>query len=287
MALRLEKCLPSLIHTDQNGFIKNRQAYYNIRRLLNIIQEKKETQDSCILSLDAEKAFDRVEWPYLFEVLSRFGFGVHFRQWIKLLYSGPCAEIMTNTFISNPFNLHRGTQQGCPLSPLLFVLVLEPFAISNRNHPIIKGIQIADVEHRIALFADDTLLFLTNLEQSFSALNEVINRFVKFSGYRVNKTKSSVLFLMERERLHPTVRHTFMNVPQGFRYLGITITTNLNSLISSNYNPVISEAKESLNRWSSLPLSVIGCISAFKMNILPKFLYLFQSIPLPPPPSFF
>ncbi len=197
LALRLEKCLPSLIDNDQNGFIKNQQAYYNIRRLLNIIYEKKEAQDSCIPSLDAEKAFDRIEWPYLFEVLSRFGFGVYLRKWIRLLYSGPCAEIMTNNIISKPFILHCGTRKGCPLSPLLFILALEPFAISIRNHPIIKGIKIADVEHRIALFADDMLLFLTNLEQSLSALADVINRFGKFSGYKVNKTKSSVLFLNE------------------------------------------------------------------------------------------
>lgn len=186
LALRLEKCLPSLIANYQNGFIKNRQAYYNIRRLLNIIYENKDSQDSCILSLDTEKVFDRIEWPYLFTVLSRFGFGVYFRKWIRLLYSGPCAEIMTNNIISKPFILHCGTQQGCPMSPLLFILALEPFAIFIRNHPIIKGIQIAAVEHHIALFADDTLLFLTNLEQSFSALADVINRFGKFSGYKVN-----------------------------------------------------------------------------------------------------
>lgn len=252
LALRLEKCLPSLTHSDQNWFIKKRQAYYNIRRTLNIIHEKKQSQDSCILSLDAEKAFDRVEWPYLFEVLSRFSFSTYFRQWVKLLYSGPCAEIMTNNYISKLFNLHRGTQQGRPLSPLFFVLALESFAISIRNHPIIKGIQIADVEHCIALFTDDTLLYLTNLEQSFSALTEEINRFGKSSGYKVNKTKSSVLFL-KQERLHSTIRHPFLNAPQGFKYLGIFITPNINSLVSANYKPVISKAKESLNRWTSLP----------------------------------
>ncbi len=78
-----------------------------------------------------------------------------------------------------------------------------------------------------------------------------------------------------------------MNAPEGFRYLGIFITPNLNSLVSANYNPVILKVKESLSRWGSLPLSVIGRINVFKMNVLPKFLYLFQSIPLPPPPKFF
>lgn len=120
LVLRLEKCLPSIIGNAQNGFIKNHQAYCNIRRLLSIIYEKGEAQDSCILSLDAEKAFDRVEWPYLFDVLPRFGFSVYFRQWVRLLYSGPCT------------------------------LVLEPFSISIRNDPVIKGIRIADVVHHIA-----------------------------------------------------------------------------------------------------------------------------------------
>lgn len=287
LARRLEKCLPSLIHHDQNGFIKNRQANYNIRRTLNIIHENKGSHDSAILSLDAEKAFDSVEWPYLFKVLSLFGFGTDFTQWVKLLYSGPCAEIMTNNYISKPFNLHRGTRQGCPLSPLLFILSLEPFAISIRNHPIMKGIQLADVEHRIALFADDALLYLTNLEQSFSALTEEINRFGNSSGYKVNQTKSSVLFINKQERLHCTIQHPFLNASKGFKYLGIFITPNQNTLVSDNYQPVISKAKESLNRWSSLPLTMIGRINALKMNILPKFLYLFQSIPLSPPPEFF
>lgn len=201
--------------------------------------------------------------------------------------SDSCTQVHARRSWPITFILHHGTRQGCPLSPLLFILALEPFAISIRNHPIIKGIQIVDVEHRIALFAADTLLFLTNLEQSFSALADVISRFGKFSGYKVNKTKSSVLFLNERERLCPTVQHPFMNAPEGFRYLGIFITPNLNSLVSANYDPVILKVKEFLCRWVSLPLSVIGHINAFKMNVLPKFLYLFQSIPLPPPPKFF
>ena len=287
LALRVEKCLPSIIGSDQNGFIKNRQAYYNIRRVLNIIYEKGETLDSCILSLDAEKAFDRVEWPYLFDVLPRFGFGDYFRQWVRLLYSGPSAEILTNNVISKPFTLHRGTRQGCPLSPLLFVLALEPFAISIRNHPVIRGIPIADVEHRIALFADDTLIFMTKLEQSLSALTDVIDRFGKFSGYRVNKSKSSILFLNEQEKIQPEIQHPFVNASKGFKYLGIFITPNLKSLIPANYDSVIVKVKESLSRWVSLPLSVIGRINVLKMNVLPKFLYLFQSIPLSPPPKFF
>lgn len=166
---------------------------------------------------------------------------------------------MTNNCISKSFNLHCGTRQGCALPPLLFVLALEPFAISIRKHPIIKGIQIADVEHGIAFFTDDTLVYLTNLEISFSALTEEISRFGKSSGYKVNKTKLSVFLINKQEQLCSTALHKFLNAPQGCKYLGIFITSNLNSLVSTNFKPVISKAKESLNRWTSLPSSLIGC----------------------------
>ena len=86
-----------------------------------------------VISLDAEKAFDRVEWQYKFLALKKCGFEDSFISWIKLLYSDPLASVITNGWQSEYFSLDRGTRQGCSLSLLLFTIAIEPLAIAHRQ----------------------------------------------------------------------------------------------------------------------------------------------------------
>ncbi len=110
---------------------------------------------------------------------------------------------------------------------MLFILALEPLAVSIRSSPIIKGVKIEDREHQITLYADYTILFLTRLERSIPALLKLIDRFGKFSGYKINNTKSSILFLNTQERHKPKIKHPFINTVNSIKYLRVVITPTI------------------------------------------------------------
>ncbi len=98
-----------------------------MHRLLCILDFADSHPSPCaVFSLDAEKAFDRLEWNYMWAVLQSFGFGEHFISMINTLYHSPAASVRTGNIISPPFPLQRGTRQGCPLSPYCFVYLLNP-----------------------------------------------------------------------------------------------------------------------------------------------------------------
>lgn len=90
--------------------------------------------------MDAEKAFDGIKWPFLFQTISEMNFGTKFINSVKTLYRAPKVQIATNGVLSRPIYPKRGTRQGCPVSSLLLALVVEPQAVAIRLNPNINGI---------------------------------------------------------------------------------------------------------------------------------------------------
>ncbi len=138
-----------------------------------------------------------------------------------------------------------------PTARWIFAIFSLPLGVWSDVHEehssIIKGIKIEDRELRIALYADDTILFLTRLERSIPALLKLTDRFGKFSGYKINNTKSSILFLNTQGRHKPSIKHPFINTVNSFKYLGILITPTIDKLIHANNNPVMTKVSESLD----------------------------------------
>lgn len=143
-----------------------------------------------LLSLDLQKAFDSVSWPFLFLVLQRWGFGENFLATLKALYSTLEATVRLQKYHADPITIAKGTRQGNPLSSLIFALVIEPLAIAICSNPDIRGVDCGSNTHKCALFTDDLLLFLTSPNSSLPTLRSLLDTFASVSGLQVNMTKS-------------------------------------------------------------------------------------------------
>lgn len=272
LAKRLEKVLQHIISPDQTGFVQGRYSFLNTRKLFNIVYtDLHQAFPELVLSLDAEKAFDRVEWGFLFKSLEKFGFGPNFISWVKLLYTAPSACVRTNDVKSKYFPLQRGTRQGCPLSPLFFDLVIEPLTISLRHCHTFEDITWGNTLYKVALYADDLLLFVSNPMSSIPSILSKLDQFGKLSGYKLNLGKSELYPVNSAAQNIPSSAFPFRRVNSHFKYLGIVIPRSFNCLLKFNLTPLIDKCKQDLERWHTLPLSMAGCINLIKMNIIPRF----------------
>ena len=113
-----------------------------------------------IISIDGEKTFDKLPQPFMLKILNPLGIDGLYLKIIKAIYDKPTANIIPNGQKLKAFPLKTGTRQGCPLSPLLFNIVLEVLAGAIRQEKEIKGIQIEKVEAKLSLFADDMIVYL-------------------------------------------------------------------------------------------------------------------------------
>lgn len=288
LALRIEKVIPSLIHVDQTGFIKGRQAANNMRRLFQVMYSVETTPHPAVaVSLDAMKAYDYLEWKYLFYVLPKYGFGPMMMNWIRALYFKPTATVKTNGIKSKPFELHRSTRQGCTVSPLIFILALEPLACVIRTRKDICGITVGDHEFKANLFADDILLTLTKPRQSISQILNIVDKFGILSGYKVNYTKSEAIPLNNYTFQSHLGTAPFSWKLEGMKYLGIRIQAPIEKVVELNVSELLKTMKDDIKRWTVLPLSLWGRAEIIKMNLLPRLTFIISSIPLKFPSSWF
>ena len=166
LSRRLQTILPQLINSDQTGFVKERYIGQNIRLLRDITEYLDARKMSgLLLFVDFEKAFDSLEWDFLFKALKVFNFGPNFIRWISVLYSDVQSAVMNGGFLTNYFSISRGVRQGCPLSPYLFILAVEILALKIRQDANCRGIVLPnDQEVKISQFADDTTIITYSTE---------------------------------------------------------------------------------------------------------------------------
>uniref|UniRef100_A0A3P8RWJ4 Reverse transcriptase domain-containing protein n=1 Tax=Amphiprion percula TaxID=161767 RepID=A0A3P8RWJ4_AMPPE len=281
LATRLETGLPQIIHKDQVGFIKGRSASDNMRRLLHLLWLNKNNVDPVLaISLDAQKAFDRVEWSFLFTALKRFGLGDNFCHWIKILYSKPQAAVFTNGVLSHFFDISRSTRQGCSLSPLLFTIFLEPLAIQIRENSLIRGVLGGGREHKLFLYADDILVLSKDPANSITTLLEVIDEYSMYSGYKINWQKSEAMPVSQSCSHGSVSGFNFRWMHKGMKYLGIELDPDIEDILADSMGKLINKIKTNLDKWSKLNLTLWGKVNAVKMVITPLINYYTGMLPI-------
>ena len=139
-----------------------------------------------IISIDTEKAFGKIQHPFMIKTLQKMGIEGTYLTVVKAIYHKPTTNIILSGEKLKAFPLRSGTRQGCQLSPLLFNIVLEVLASAIRETKEIKGIQIGKEEIKLSLFADDMILYIENPKDGIRKLLELISEFSKPVGYKIN-----------------------------------------------------------------------------------------------------
>ena len=198
LANRLQLVMSDLIGPEQSYAVKGRSIQDNLHLVRQILEGIEDDTEAALINLDQSKAFDRVDHRFLAAVLETAGFEPEFRKWISMLYCNPQAVVQVNGKCSEAFAIERSVRQGCPLSPLLYVLALKPLLQrlrDVRDGPALRGILLSgSVRAKISAFADDITVFVSR-RRDILAVKEVVASYKNVAGAKVNFDKSEGLWL--------------------------------------------------------------------------------------------
>ena len=270
LSRRLEKCLEKIVHIDQTCAVPNRSILDNCHLIRDIIEYANQKNiNAILLSVDQEKAFDRVSHFYMLRVLDAFGLGQNFVKWISIIYSDITSSVIVNHFISDKFPVLRSVRQGCCLSPLLYILCLEPILRKIRNDANVQGFQIPGKkeQQKIIAFADDGNFSLSN-EKSVETVLKHFEFFELASGSKLNKTKTKGMFLGKWKTRSD---HPFgISWVKKMKIFGILFGNVTDGDI---WDPMLNKIKKALNFYKTRTLSLFGKSCIVNCMVLSKLWY--------------
>ena len=284
---RLGKVAQRLVATNQSAFIKGRYILESVvvaNEIVHSLHRNKEK--GVIIKLDYEKAYDRVSWEFLFEVLNTRGFSPNWIHWIKCLVVGGSVGILVNGEETPYFKPSKGLRQGDPLSPLLFNLVGDAFTrILDRaaNKCLVQGV-LQDFRPGGILslqYADDTILFSSVDKSHLWNLKHSIMWFEQLSGMRVNFHKSEILTMNLEEEESKEICSIF-NCPAGsfpLKYLGAPL--HFEKLTREELQPLVDKLLHRIQGWRGKLLSLAARALLIKTCLasIPTYLHSFIKFP--------
>lgn len=273
LARRLQTVIKDIVGPHQTCGIKGRTIFTNTHTARSIL----ECIDAiggrvAMLQLDLEKAFDRVAHEVLFCVLEHVNVGSVILDGVKMAYKQCSASVIVNKELSTSFPVLSSVKQGCPLSPLLFAMYLEPFCLKVLTNTRINGFKLHSTEVKILAYADDIAVFCTEQDSINEAVKDV-TAFCKLSGSTINWNKCSGFWHGQWETTPPVYENVQWTVVPT-RYLGVPLEHYRDP--AEHWKEQIEQAREKTSKWGGRDMSVFTRATVCNLFIVAKVWYVLQ-----------
>lgn len=265
LASRLALVINDLVGREQSAFIRGRSINDNIllvQEIAHSISCGKRNKSIILLKLDIEKAFDKVCWASVLNVLRGMNFPEAWVGWVGSCISSPWFSCLINGELSHWFKSTCGVRQGDPLSPLLFILVMQVFTclindavIRNRLTPF----RCKQFRFSHALYADDLIVSLRANSKSINSINRILAMFSRLTGLNINKAKSAIYFSSSASLAFKHTVCSNLDISSGsfpFKYLGAIISDKRVRVKDQLH--LIEKARSRLAGWKADTLSQAG-----------------------------
>ena len=292
LALRLQKVIKTVVNEDQIEFVKGRNIASHLRLFDDLAKylskkQQQKNRSGALVALDFSKAFDALSKRCIKEALDILNFGSHFQKLIQTAMEATQSCVQNGGWLSSWFPTERGIRQGCPLSPLLFIIAVEILAIRIRNNPDVRGIQVNEDRNenlqtnttKIKQFADDTTL-TKNDEKDTKLAISIVEQFQEFSGLRLNKRKSEGIWMGSRK--HERVRIHDIPMKGMIQILGIFYSAEKEaSTLENNWTSKIENLIRTIKQWENRNPTPYGKVIIAKTLLLSQFPHVLQILALP------
>uniref|UniRef100_A0A0A9B3W4 Reverse transcriptase domain-containing protein n=1 Tax=Arundo donax TaxID=35708 RepID=A0A0A9B3W4_ARUDO len=254
--------LNELVSTNQSAFIQRRciqDNFFLVQQTARFLHHQKDPR--ILLKLDISKAFDSVQWPFLLEVLSHLGFGDRWRNILCGLLFTASTQVMVNGVPRVSISHQRGLRQGDPLSPMLFIIVMDCLnALISRasSEGLLQPLARRALPHRMSLYVDDVVLFVRPLASDLIMIKEILELFGDATGLRTNIQKCSFSPIQCTNAEISTVKEEFHCEKQDFplNYLGLPLS--LRKLTMGQLQHILDKLADKLPGWKAALMHPAG-----------------------------
>ncbi|KAJ4778130.1 RNA-directed DNA polymerase (reverse transcriptase)-related family protein [Rhynchospora pubera] len=275
LSLRLKHLLPNLISSEQTAFLKGREISENtilVREILHSFDTQRFTSQAFLMKTDLTKAFDLMSWKYVKQVLQQFAFPQPFIDLLMACVTSPTYTLLINGSGSGSITPTRGLRQGCPLSPYLFILAMEPMALMFKNglsKGTISGIKLAPFAPHLTttLYADDLMVMGQANPIEIEQYLCILTKFAAMSGQTINPIKIKFWFSKATtQQMKDLISQTFGGAIANHSetYLGLP----LHSSKLTSCDNLIAKLTEALGGWKMTMLSQAGRLILIKSVLM-------------------